>query len=412
MPTVRRMSSQGWISKARRTVGCGLAAVGLLVAGCAAPQGGSAVAARPTFVGAGPASSVTSSPSIQSQSTAGSAETRSATSQADDALAGDWSAVVETGPAGIPSPTGELSAQISEGRVCFVRVAGDQSCGALAPGVTPTFAAFSPDGAHLLVVAGPVNSAAAYVFDPSDASVRVLGPDGVLDWTAGATPPGWDLSSAVWGVDGSSVLLVPRTTLADGPVLAFDLASGAVSQPITLDAALANSSPSLWTSDTGIAVIANRGDQVSTLWWGDFRTGAVNDIGAFKEPGGSLVLSAADPLGRSVLVCPRKADGRLGATSVVTVEGRQGGKLLDDSLSCAGSVFSADGKYLALTAQVDGSYRLLVVETSTGSRVFSVPLPVSEPTTPPYLTWAADVVVASDVSGNWPISSVLVRLQH
>ena len=157
-----------------------------------------------------------------------------------DAPADEWSAVVETGPAGIPSPTGDLSAQISADRVCFVPVSGAKSCGDLASGVTPTFAAFSPDGAHLLVVAGPANSAAAYVFDPTDASVRVLGPEGVLDFAAGSTPPGWDLSSAVWDVDGSSVLLVPRTTQASGPVLDFDLASGAVSESIKLDEALAN----------------------------------------------------------------------------------------------------------------------------------------------------------------------------
>ncbi len=174
----------------------------------------------------------------------------------------------------------------------------------------------------------------------------------------------------------------------------------------------ANGSPSLWTADSGLAVIANKGADVSTLWWGDFATGGVDDIGGFSEPGGSLLLSSADPLGRTVLVCPRRADGRLGATTVVTVGGGQSAKLLADSLSCAGSVFSADGRYVALTAQVDGSYRLLVVETANGTRVLSVPLPVSEPSSPPYLTWAGDVVVAADVSGTWPIPSVVIRLRH
>ena len=40
------MSFQGWISQGRRTIVCGLVAVGLVLTGCAAPQGGSAVALK------------------------------------------------------------------------------------------------------------------------------------------------------------------------------------------------------------------------------------------------------------------------------------------------------------------------------------------------------------------------------
>lgn len=288
---------------------------------------------------------------------------------------------------------------------------GAKHCGELAPGVMPTFAVFAQDGDHLLVVAGPQNAAGAYVFDTSDGSTRVLGPQGVQDSPAGSVPPVWDLSSAVWGVDGTTVLLLPRTAEATGPVLSFDLATGASSELIRLDAALANSSPSLWTTTSGLAIVPNSG-ATNVLWFADFATGTVGDIGDFPEPGGSLVLSSADPLGRTVLVCPKKADGRLGATVGIAVNGSQSGKLLQDSQSCAGSVFSADGTYLALTAREATGYVLIVVDLAAGRRVLTVPLPVSEPAAPPYLTWDGDMIVATDVTGDWSAPSLTIQLQH
>ena len=288
---------------------------------------------------------------------------------------------------------------------------GGQQCGELAAGVMPTFAVFSPDGAHLLVVAGPQNAAGAYVFDSSDGSARVLGPQGVQDFPAGSAPPVWDLSSAVWGVDGTTVLLLPRTAEATGPVLSFDLTSGASSELIQLDAALVNSSPSLWTTTSGLAIVPNAGE-TNVLWFADIATGTVDDIGGFPEPGGSLVLSSADPLGRTVLVCPKNADGRLGATVGIAVDGSQSGRLLQDSPSCAGSVFSADGTYLALTAQESAGYVLIVVDLAAGRRVLTVPLPVSEPPAPPYLTWDNDVIVAADVTGDWSSPALRIELLH
>jgi hypothetical protein len=42
----------------------------------------------------------------------------------------------------------------------------------------------------------------------------------------------------------------------------------------------------------------------------------------------------------------------------------------------------------------------------------TVPLPVSTPPAPPYLTWNGDVIVAADVTGEWPVASIVVRLQR
>ena len=118
-----------------------------------------------------------------------------------------------------------------------------------------------------------------------------------------------------------------------------------------------NGWPSLWSTPTGLAVVANTGDTRDTAWWVDKVTGRVREIARLADPGGSLVLSTADPLGRTVLVCPKRADGRLGATTRVAVERTDSQRLLPDSLSCAGAVYSADGAHLALTADVDGKYR-------------------------------------------------------
>jgi len=206
------------------------------------------------------------------------------------------------------------------------------------------------------------------------------------------------------------VLLLPRTADTSGPVLQFDLTTGAVSQRLRMDAVLANSSPSLWTTRTGLAVVANAGDQRNALWWLDFATGSASRIAVLPESGGTIALSSADPQGRFVLICPRRADGALGATTAVAVDHTESVRLLPDSLSCAGSVSSADGRYLAVTADVGGSYSLIVVDVAGSTRVLTVPLPVSTPTAPPYLTWDGDVIVAAAVTGEWPVPSVVVRL--
>jgi hypothetical protein len=41
-----------------------------------------------------------------------------------------------------------------------------------------------------------------------------------------------------------------------------------------------------------------------------------------------------------------------------------------------------------------------------------VPLPVPAPSAPPYLTWTGDVIVASDVTGQWPLSAVVLRIRR
>jgi Tol biopolymer transport system component len=179
-----------------------------------------------------------------------------------------------------------------------------------------------------------------------------------------------------------------------------------------MDAALANSSPSLWTTETGLAVVANAGDQRNVLWWLDFVTGSASRIAVLPESGGTIALSSADPQGRFVLICPRRVDGVLGAITAVAVDHSESVRLLPDSLSCAGSVSSADGRYLAVTAEIGGSYSLIVVDVAGSSRVLTVPLPVSPPTGPPYLTWAGDVIVAADAAGEWPVRSLVVRLQR
>jgi hypothetical protein len=282
----------------------------------------------------------------------------------------------------------------------------------LATGANPTFAVFAQDGTDLLVVAGPAGAAGVYVFSAADGAARVLGPQGGADFAAGSTPPGWDLSSAAWGADGRTVLLVPRTEQASGPVLLYDLTSGAVTERLRIDAALANSSPSLWTTRTGLAVVANAGDQRNVLWWLDFASGSASRLAVLPESAGTITLSSADPRGRFVLICPRRADGALGAITAVAVDHSESVRLLKDSLSCAGSVSSADGRYLAVTAEFDGAYSLIVVDVTDSSKLLTVPLPVSAPSGPPYLTWDGDVIVAADVTGEWPVPSVVVRLKR
>jgi len=322
-----------------------------------------------------------------------------------------WTAEVELRgrPGEIPSPTGDLVAVIDGGSVCL-RAGTDPTPRCvlrLAAGVTPRFMVFSPTGAHLLVVAGVASRAEVYLVDAGSGAVRVIGRQG---FEPGASR--WDLSSAVWDVEGTAVLLVPRTTAASGPVIAVPVAGGTASELLRLPAELANSSPSLWTTATGLAVVPNSGESRNILWWADFHTKQVEQIGRYGDPGGSLLLGSADPLGRSVVVCPRRADGRLGAAVGISVLYRESARLLPDARTCAASVFSADGRYLAVAAQLSRGYTLAVVEPSTGVTLLTVPLPVTMPSVPPYLTWAGDVIIASAVTGGWPVGSVVVRIRR
>ena len=58
------------------------------------------------------------------------------------------------------------------------------------------------------------------------------------------------------------------------------------------------------------------------------------------------------------------------------------------------------------------TYSLIVVDVTDSSKLLTVPLPVSAPSGPPYLTWDGDVIVAADVTGDQPVSSVVVRLKR
>ncbi len=336
---------------------------------------------------------------------------------------GRWTAdVLLTGGAGdIVSPTGDLTAVVDHRGVCLHAGRPDGpgpdagtgtgvgQCVLTFPAdVTPTFAVFSPTGTHLLVVAGPAAQSAVYLIDARSWAVQVIGPQGVAP--IGPSPPSWDLSSAAWDVDGAAVLLVPKTAEETGAVLGIELAGGPPYQRVRVAAELANSSPSLWSTQAGLVLVANAGGQRNRLWWADFGTGVAQEIAAFGDPDGSLALSAADPLGRTVLVCPRRADGALGATVGISVADRTSAPLRPDSRGCAGAVFSADGRYLALADRSSAGYALTVVEAATGATVLSAPLPVPVPASPPYLTWAGDVIVVSDVSGQWPLSAAVVRV--
>jgi hypothetical protein len=201
------------------------------------------------------------------------------------------------------------------------------------------------------------------------------------------------------------------TVDATGPVLHFDLTSGTVTQPVRMDAALANGSPSLWMTTTGLAVVANSGDQRGVLWWFD-TTGSARRIAAAPEPGGMTVLSSVDPLGRFAMICSRRASGAVDALLLVAVDQSATVQVLPDSVTCAGSVSSPDGAHLAVTTEVDGAYSLVVVGVQNRGTELTVPLPVSAPSAPPYLTWNGDVIVAADVTGEWPVRSVVVRLRR
>jgi len=385
----------------------------LLLAACSSTHAGSATPAFGTSAVATTVSTPVATASVTVPSTRASPTAESTRSSsvhpATDIASGAWSfAHIEFGSEGIPSPTGDLTAQPAGNRVCFQP---GSRCAELADQDRPAFAVYSPDGKQLLIAAGPDGSAdrSIYVLDTDDASVRVIGPDGVADASTGE-PPRWDLSSVAWSVDGSSVVIVPHTEADTGAVLSADLATGAVTGIVRLPADLANASPSIWPTRNGIALIVNSGQDRQTLWWQYPGDTAPADIARFQQDGGSLHLSAADPLGRVVLTCPRTADGRLGATIAVGVDSRRANPALNDSVSCAGAVFSADGRFAALTAQLAGTYSLVIMEVLTNRRVLTVPLPVPEPSQPPFLTWFDDVVVAADVSGEWSAPSLIMRL--
>ena len=239
-----------------------------------------------------------------------------------------WTAdVLLTGGAGdIVSPTGDLIAVVDHRGVCLHAGRPDepgpdagtgtgvgQCVLAFPAGVTPAFAVFSPTGAHLLVVAGPGVRSEVYVIDARSWAVQIVGPQGMAP--IGPNPPTWDLSSAAWDVDGAAVLLVPRTAEETGAVLGIELTGGPPYERVRVSADLANSSPSLWSTEAGLVLVANAGEQRNKLWWADFATGAVEAIATFGDPAGSLALSAADPLGRTLLVCPDAPTARSAPSS-------------------------------------------------------------------------------------------------
>lgn len=340
-----------------------------------------------------------------------------------------WTAdVVLTGGRGdIISPTGDLTAVVDDGGVCLHsgrpedpagQAGADAGTGAgvgqcvlsFAAGVTPAFAVFSPSGAHLLVVAGPATRSEVYVIDVRSWAAQVISPQGFGPVVP--SPQTWDLSSAAWDVDGAAVLLVPRTSEAAGAVLGAELTGGPPYERVRMPAGLVNSSPSLWSSIGGLAVVANAGDQRNTLWWADFSSAAVQGLATLGDSHDSLVLAAADPLGRTVLVCQRGPDGAVGPTIGIAVTDGRTAPLLPGSRGCAGAVFSSDGRYLAVADQRAAGYTLSIVETASGATVLSAPLPVPTPSAPPYLTWTGDVIVASDVTGQWPLSAAVLRIQR
>ena len=422
------------------------------VAGCAASVGGTAEVSATHGSATGPPSAAsTTDPLADHPSEAGSVApgvpapggavsggapldtgslpTASGGSTPAEVASRRWAAdvVLTGGRDDIVSPTGDLTAVVDDRGVCLhagrpedpERPAGaDAGTGAgvgqcvlpFGSGVTPAFAVFSPSGAHLLVVAGPAARSEVYVIDARSWAVQVIGPQGVGPVVAG--PPTWDLSSAAWDVDGAAVLLVPRTGEATGAVLGAELAGGAPYERVRMPAGLVNSSPSLWSSAGGLAVVSNAGDQRNTLWWAAFGSGTVQGVGTIGDSHELLALSAADPLGRTVLVCQRGPDGALGPTIGIAVADGSTAPLLPGSQSCAGAVFSSDGRYLAVADQRAGAYNLSVVDTASGVTVLSAPLPVPAPPAPPYLTWTGDVIVASDVTGLWPMSAAVLRIRR
>lgn len=397
----------------------------LLLAACSGARAGTARAA-----GEAPVGSVTQAPSASrpsSASASASASTPAPTATATpssraaptESAAPDYSlAVVRFGPEGIPSPAGDRTVRLDGRRACFAPIDeladapadAQEVCATLPPGDVTSFAAFSPDGSSLLVVAGPdAQHDAVYIIDSASADVRVIGQDGTV--APSVDPHRWDLSSASWAVDGSGVVLVPHTDGVDGPVVTADPRTGRLTEVGRLTADLANGTPSIWSTGRGLALVGSSGPDPATLWWLPAGRTAPVEIGRFPEAGGSLHLVAADPPGRIVLVCPRAADGRLGGLVAIVVDTGQTSRVLKDTASCGGAVFSPDGSRAVLTAGLPGGYSLLVVDVMSGRRVLTVPLPVAEPATPPYLTWKGDTVVALDTGGEWPTPSLIIALR-
>lgn len=409
----------------------------LLLAACSGARAGTAriaggapagsVTAAPSASGSAPApapapaSAPASEPASEPAPTA--AATPSSRAAPTESTAPNYSfdysfAVVRFGPEGIPSPAGDRTVRLDGQRACFAPMDepvdapadAQEVCASLPAGNVTSFAAFSPDGSSLLVVAGPdAQHDAVYVIDSASAEVRVIGQDGSV--APSADPPRWDLSSASWAVDGSGVVLVPHTDGADGPVVTADPRTGRLTEVGRLPADLANGTPSIWSTGRGLALVGSSGPDPATLWWLPAGRTAPVEIGRFPEAGGSLHLAAADPPGRIVLVCPRAADGRLGGLVAIVVETGQTSRVLKDTASCGGAVFSPDGSRAVLTAALPGGYSLLVVDVMSGRRVLTVPLPVAEPATPPYLTWKGDTVVALDTGGGWPTPSLIIALR-
>lgn len=385
--------------------------LGLLVAtgltACTAGQAGSPTAGSRSV----PATVPVSVPVSVSGSASGSMSDRSVPLTA----AGDpTTADVQLGPAGIISPTGDLVATAADGQICLAPIpAGDPTCVDLAEGDRPAVGLFSPDGASLLVLAGPDEHArAVYVVPVTGAPVRVVGPTGVDDLATGP-PPRWDLGAAAWTVDGSTVLLAPRTDHLEASLLAADLGSKRVVDVGQVFGEMTTADLRIRASTVGVALSSNGPSSGQFLWWLGAGTKILYRLARTDQNGGSVYLVAADPRGQWVLSCPRAADGTLGAIAVTSVQSLQNVSvgLLPDSTSCGGAAFSADGRQLAVTVMLDGHYSLVVLDVASGRRVLTAALPVAEPAAPASVTWLDDVIVVADVSEGQATPSLIVRLR-
>lgn len=390
----------------------------LLLAACSGARAGTArIAAEAPAVGSVTVPATGRSSATAAESMSGSGPTSRA-SPTDSAAPPFSAARLRYGPPGVPSPTGEVILRLDGDLICFVpadagvgALAGEVgTCASLADGEELRFAAFSPDGGSLLYVAGPdEHHTAVYVIDSATAQVRVIGPDTVE--APSATPPRWDPSGVTWSADGSRVLLVLRTDTADAAVVAADPRAGGVTELGRLPADLANGSPSLRSTGQGLAVVAGTGPERGSLWWLPVDRTTPVDLGRFADAGGSLHLITADPQGRIVMVCARDAAGGLGEVVAVAVASGQVRRALSDSPSCAGAAFSPDGSVAAMAATVAGGYALLLVDVVSGARRLTVPLPVPEPDSPPFLTWTGSTIVALDATGRWLTPSVIIELR-
>lgn len=324
-----------------------------------------------------------------------------------------WTSVeVTVGPAGVTSPTGTLAAQVDGSRICLVPTEGATTrCVELADGDRPARLRFSPDGRYLLVVAGPDGRTnTAYLLDTAGGAARVIGPTGIHDLTTGP-PARVDTTGEAWAVDSTGVLLVPRSEEEMSPILGADLKSGRVRAVAELLGVMTGWQPDIRMTRNGAAVTFNGGPERQTLWWLSPRATSITHIALFPEEGGAQYLVAADPSGAAVVLCAQSAGGHLQPTEAIGVQSRATVRVLPDSDSCAGAAFFPDGGQVALTASVAGRYTLIVVDAASNRRLLTAPLPVAEPTRPPELTWFQDTVVATDVTGEWAMPSLVVRLR-